>query len=97
MLQPDSLKKRGGGASVVDLSMPALRRAGNYTLHGNAKFSSTNGATEILPGPVTCSTDLVQSVQGRLPSIVISRAGRFDCRRHTVNTFLVVRAEMLFA
>jgi hypothetical protein len=66
-LQADSVKKRADGASVVELSMPAVQRPGNYILYGKltAEFSGANGAKETLASPVTCSTDLVQPVKGR--------------------------------
>jgi beta-glucanase (GH16 family) len=66
-LQEGSLKKRADGASIVALSMPAIQQAGNYVLAGKltAEVAGDNGAREVLPSPVTCSTDVIQPIKAR--------------------------------
>jgi beta-glucanase (GH16 family) len=66
-LQEGSLKKRADGASIVALSMPAIQQAGSYVLAGKltAEVTGDNGAREVLPSPVTCSTDVIQPVKAR--------------------------------
>jgi beta-glucanase (GH16 family) len=61
-LEPGSLKKRSDGASIVELSLPAITRAGSFVLA--AKLTSEvlgdNGVRQVLPSPVTCSTEIAQ-------------------------------------
>jgi beta-glucanase (GH16 family) len=66
-LQEGSVKKREDGASVVRLSLPAIQRAGSYILAGRltSDVPGSNGVKEVLPSPVTCSTDLSQPVKAR--------------------------------
>ncbi len=66
-LQEGSLKRRADGASIVALSMPAIQQAGNYILAGKltAEVAGDNGAREVLPSPVTCSTDVIQPIKAR--------------------------------
>jgi len=66
-LQDEFLKKSAEGASVVELSLPAIRRPGNYFVAGKltADIVSEKGAREVLPSPVTCSTDVIQPIKAR--------------------------------
>jgi beta-glucanase (GH16 family) len=66
-LQEGSVKKRPDGASIVELSMPAIPRAGSYVLSGKltSEVAGEKGIKEVLASPVTCSTDVVQPVKGR--------------------------------
>jgi beta-glucanase (GH16 family) len=65
--QEGSLKKRADGASIIELSMPAIQQAGNYILAGKltAEVAGDSGAREVLPSPVTCSTDVIQPIKAR--------------------------------
>lgn len=66
-LEEKSLKKRTDGASIVELSMPAISRAGSYVLTAKltAEVTAANGAKEVQASPVTCSTEVVQPVKAR--------------------------------
>ena len=66
-LQEGSMKRRPDGVSIVELSVPAIPRAGSYMLAGKltAEVTGDKGAKEVLASPVTCSTDVVQPVKSR--------------------------------
>ena len=66
-LQEKSLKKRADGASIVELSLPAISRAGSYVLAAKltSEVTGANGAKEVQFSPVTCSTEVVQPVKAR--------------------------------
>jgi beta-glucanase (GH16 family) len=66
-LQEGSVKKRDDGTSVVEVSMPAIPRAGSYIMSAKltADVTGDKGGKEVLASPVTCSTDVVQPVKGR--------------------------------
>ena len=66
-LQEGSVKKRADGASIVEVSMPALPRAGSYVISAKlmADVTGDKGGKEVLASPVTCSTDVVQPAKGR--------------------------------
>lgn len=61
-LEPASLKKRSDGATVVELSLPAVTRTGSFALTAKliSEVSGDKGARQVLPSPVACSTDIVQ-------------------------------------
>jgi beta-glucanase (GH16 family) len=60
-LEPGSLKKRSDGASVVELSLPAVMRPGSYALTARliSEVSGDKGR-QVLPSPVACSTEIAQ-------------------------------------
>jgi beta-glucanase (GH16 family) len=66
-LQKESLKKGADGASVVELSLPPIQRPGNYIVAAKltADVADEKGARQVLPSPVTCSTDVIQPVKAR--------------------------------
>ena len=66
-LQESLLKKGPDGAGVVELSLPALQRPGNFVLDARLTSETTDdkGAKQVLPSPVTCSTGVAQPVKGR--------------------------------
>jgi beta-glucanase (GH16 family) len=66
-LQEEFLKKGADGASIVELSLPAIQRPGNYLISGKltAELTDENGATDVLQSPVTCSTNIVQPIKAR--------------------------------
>ncbi|WMT72897.1 glycoside hydrolase family 16 protein [Bradyrhizobium sp. Ash2021] len=61
-LQVEAGKKRADGSTVAVASLPAVQRPGNYILFGRltADVPNGSGARQVLPSPVTCSTDVVQ-------------------------------------
>ncbi|WP_312017144.1 glycoside hydrolase family 16 protein [Bradyrhizobium jicamae] len=61
-VDPSALRKRPDGASIVDLALPALPRAGSYVLAAKltSEVSGDKGARSITPSPVACSTGIVQ-------------------------------------
>jgi hypothetical protein len=66
-LQETLANKRADGAGVVELSLPAIQRPGNYVLEAKLTSDTTNdkGARQVLPSPVTCSTGVIQPVKAR--------------------------------
>jgi hypothetical protein len=66
-LQESLAKKRADGATVIELSLSAIQRPGNYVLDARLTSETTadNGAKEVLPSPVSCSTGVVQPVKAR--------------------------------
>jgi hypothetical protein len=66
-LQEGLVKKRDDGAGLVELSLPAIQRPGNYVLDAKLTSETTDdkGARAVLPSPVTCSTAVVQPVKAR--------------------------------
>lgn len=66
-LQDGSVKKRDNDTSLVQISLPAIQRAGSYVLVGRitSDVPGANGAKQVLPSPVTCSTDVNQPVKAR--------------------------------
>jgi beta-glucanase (GH16 family) len=66
-LQGEALKKRADGADVVELSMPAIQRPGSYVLSAEltGEVTGDKGAREVLPSPISCSTDVVQPLKAR--------------------------------
>lgn len=61
-LDPSSLKKRSDGASIVELALPPISRAGSFVLSAKltSEVSGDKGTRQVLPSPVTCSTQIVQ-------------------------------------
>jgi beta-glucanase (GH16 family) len=61
-LDPATLKKREDGASLVELSLPVIQRAGSYLLSAKltSEVTGDKGARQVLPSPVACSTDVAQ-------------------------------------
>lgn len=66
-LQESTVKKRADGASVVELSLPALQRTGNLVLDAKlvAETTDDKGARQVLPSPITCRTDVAQPIKAR--------------------------------
>ncbi|WP_426434907.1 glycoside hydrolase family 16 protein [Bradyrhizobium genosp. P] len=66
-LQESLANKRADGAGLVELSLPAIQRPGNYVLEAKLTSETTNdkGARQVLQSPVTCSTGVVQPVKAR--------------------------------
>ncbi len=66
-LQGEAVKKRADGAGVVELSMPAIQRPGDYVLAAKlmSEVIGEKGAKEVLPSPVSCSTDVVQPAKAK--------------------------------
>jgi beta-glucanase (GH16 family) len=66
-LQETLANKRADGAGLVELSLPAIQRPGNYVLEAKLTSDTTNdkGARQVLPSPVTCSTGVIQPVKAR--------------------------------
>ena len=66
-LEPEGLKKRSDGASVFEVSLPALTRSGSLVLAAKltSEVSGDKGARQVLSSPVTCSTEVVQPAKAR--------------------------------
>jgi beta-glucanase (GH16 family) len=66
-LQESLAKKRPDGAGLVELSLPAIQRPGNYILDAKltSEVTGDNGARQVLPSPVTCNTAVVQPNKAR--------------------------------
>jgi beta-glucanase (GH16 family) len=64
-LDPAVLKKRSDGASIVELSLPAIPHAGSYVLAAKltTEVTGDKGARYVAPAPVTCNTDVAQPVK----------------------------------
>jgi Glycosyl hydrolases family 16 len=66
-LQESAGNKRADGASVVELSLPALQRAGNLVLDAKLVSATTDdkGAKQVLASPIACRTDVAQPIKAR--------------------------------
>lgn len=66
-LQESAGNKRADGASVVELSLPALQRTGNLVLDAKLVAATTNetGAKQVLASPIACRTDVPQPIKAR--------------------------------
>jgi beta-glucanase (GH16 family) len=66
-LQEGTEKRRADGAEVVELTLPAIQRIGNFVMEAKltAEMTDDKGARQVLPSPVTCSTAVDQPVKAR--------------------------------
>jgi beta-glucanase (GH16 family) len=66
-LQEGTDKRRADGAKVVELTLPAIQRIGNFVMDAKLTVETTDdkGARQELPSPVTCSTAVDQPVKAR--------------------------------
>jgi beta-glucanase (GH16 family) len=66
-LQEGTEKRRADGAEVVELTLPAIQRIGNFVVDAKLTAETTDdkGARQVLPSPVTCTTAIEQPVKAR--------------------------------
>ncbi|MCK1616086.1 glycoside hydrolase family 16 protein [Bradyrhizobium sp. 159] len=74
-LEVNTMTRRADGVRVVEVSMPAIQRSGDYVLVGKlvAETIGENGAKEVLASPVTCSTHVSQPVKARSCRLALLR------------------------
>lgn len=66
-LQEGAEKRRADGSAVVELTLPAIQRIGNFVMDAKLMADTTDdkGARQVLPSPVTCSTAVTQPLKAR--------------------------------
>ncbi|MDQ8727645.1 family 16 glycosylhydrolase [Bradyrhizobium sp. LHD-71] len=66
-LEFDGLETQNDGQNVVRVTMPPLKKPGEYDVVAklSSQLTKENGASEVRPSPVACGTDIVQPVKAR--------------------------------
>lgn len=66
-LNEGAQNKRADGADLVEVTLPAIQRSGNFVVDAKLMAETTDekGTRQVLPSPVTCSTAVEQPVKAR--------------------------------
>lgn len=66
-LNEGAQNKRADGADLIEVTLPAIQRSGNFVVDAKLTAETTDekGTRQVLPSPVTCSTAVEQPVKAR--------------------------------